>query len=65
MVAVSNYVDGIILATHDTARTQQIQKNISNNSECCSLLEKSSCQPLIEVLDSWKTGDEKQILKKL
>ncbi|MEJ2280563.1 MAG: family 10 glycosylhydrolase [Candidatus Bathyarchaeota archaeon] len=64
MVAISNYVDGIILATHDDAKAKQIQENILNNSVYRSFLSKSNCQPLIKILDSWRSNDQKQISKK-
>lgn len=55
MIAVSDYVEGIILATHDPKWTKQIQENILNNSEHRLFLEKSGRQQLIEIVDSWQS----------
>lgn len=55
MIAVSDYVEGIILATHDPKWTKQMQENILNNSEHRLFLEKSGRQQLIEIVDSWQS----------
>jgi hypothetical protein len=54
MVAVSDYVEGIILATYDPKWTKQIQENILNNNECDLFLKKSGCKQLIKIVDSWE-----------
>jgi uncharacterized lipoprotein YddW (UPF0748 family) len=55
MVAVSNYVDGIILATHDPAIAKQIKESLTNDSEFTDSLEKKHhARKLRQKIQSWK-----------
>jgi len=54
MIAVSDYAEGIILATHDSARAKQIQESLTPNSVFFDILEKQGCATIIDVIKDWK-----------
>jgi hypothetical protein len=54
MMAVSDYGEGIILATHDTVRAKQIQESLTNNSDFIDILEKQGCATILDVIKDWK-----------
>ncbi len=54
IVAVSSYVDGIILATHDTGLAEKIQDRIVNDAEFGQLLETKGCEPVAGIVRKWK-----------
>jgi hypothetical protein len=55
IVAVSEYADGIILATHDTCLSKRIQEELVHNTEFTNILERHYCKPMIDVIKKWKT----------
>jgi uncharacterized lipoprotein YddW (UPF0748 family) len=64
MVAVSNYVDGIILATHDSTIAKQIKENLTENLEFTDLLERKHQAPrLRQKIQSWKNKKTNQKMK--
>ena len=54
MVAVSKYVNGIILATHNSDQAKQIQEGLTNNNEFMDFLKKHNCQEIIDIIRKWK-----------
>jgi len=56
MIAVSDYAEGIILATHDSARAKQIQESLTTNREFIYILKKQSCTAIIDIVKDWKTN---------
>ncbi len=60
MVAVSNYVDEIILATQNPTVADQIKETLTNNPEFTDLLERN--QALSQKIHSWKKRPSPEIL---
>ena len=54
IVAVSNYTDGIILATHDSGLTKEIQDTYVKNIEYAQFLERHGCKPMLNIIKKWK-----------
>jgi hypothetical protein len=54
ILAVSNYVDGIILATHDSVLTKKIQGTILTNNELTKFLQRHKCEKMNEIIEGWK-----------
>ena len=54
MVSVSNYVDGVILATHDPYLTKKIQEKIITDNEFTRFLQRHNCEKMTDVIESWK-----------
>ncbi len=54
MVSVSNYADGVILATHDPCLTKQIQQKMVSDTELTRFLQKHKCEPLTDIIEKWK-----------
>lgn len=49
IVALSDYVEGVILATHDSSLAKEIQKGIVNDKEITSFLDRHSCNSMREI----------------
>jgi hypothetical protein len=54
IVSVSNFADGVILATHDSCLTKNIQDTFANDSEFIHFAEKNECKPVINIIRKWK-----------
>jgi hypothetical protein len=60
IIAVSNYTDGIILATHDPDLAKEIQKKLVKNIDYSKYLERNGCEPMIDIINNWKDVIEKE-----
>jgi hypothetical protein len=60
IVAVSNYADGIILATHVSDLIKEIQKKLVKNIDYSKYLERNRCMPMLEIINNWKDVIEKE-----
>jgi len=54
IVSVSNYADGVILATHDSCLTKEIQDRLAKNNEFIHFLERNECESMINIIRKWK-----------
>ena len=54
IVAVSNYADGIILATHDPCITKEIQEKLVTDNELNKFLQKRNCKQITNIIENWK-----------
>jgi hypothetical protein len=54
MVSVSNYADGISLATHDPCLTKEIQEKMVADNEVIKFLQKHKCEQLTNIIENWK-----------
>jgi hypothetical protein len=54
IVSVSNYADGVILATHDPCLTKKIQEKIVTDHEFTKFLQRRKCEPMMEIIENWK-----------
>jgi hypothetical protein len=54
MVSVSNYVDGVILSTHDPCLTKQIQQQIVTDPKLARFLQKHKCEQMTDIIEKWK-----------
>ena len=58
IVAVANYADGVILATHDSCLAQEIQNRIMKNNEASHFLERHQCEPITNIIRKWKANKQ-------
>ncbi|WGM89711.1 MAG: hypothetical protein IAX21_04910 [Candidatus Bathyarchaeota archaeon] len=56
IISVSNYANGIILATHDPYITKEIQGKLVTDSEVIKFLQKHKCEPIINIIENWKNN---------
>jgi hypothetical protein len=54
MLSISNYVEGITLATHEPCVTKEIQQKIATDNEAIKFLQKHKCEPLTKIIENWK-----------
>ena len=54
IVSVSNYVDEVILATHDPCVTKKIQKTITTDNELTKYLQRHKCEQMTDIIENWK-----------
>jgi uncharacterized lipoprotein YddW (UPF0748 family) len=54
IVSVSNYTDGVILATHDPSLTKKIQETIMTDTELTTFLQRHKCKKMINIVENWK-----------
>ena len=53
-VAVSDYVEGVILATHDSVRAKEIQDRLANDTEFTHFLERNGGDSMMDIIRKWK-----------
>jgi len=58
IVSVSNYTEGVILATHDSCLTKEIQDTLVMNNEFIHYLERHGCESMINIIRKWKENRE-------
>jgi hypothetical protein len=54
IIAVSNHADGVILATHSSGLSKEIQDTLVKNIEFVKFLEKRGCESMISIIRNWK-----------
>jgi len=54
MACVSNYTNGIILATHDPHSTKEIQQKLVINKEFTKILQKHKSNAMINIIKNWE-----------
>ena len=54
MVSVSDYADGISLATHDPCVTKEIQQKLVTDNEVNKFLQKHKCDEVSNIIENWK-----------
>jgi uncharacterized lipoprotein YddW (UPF0748 family) len=54
MNAISNYVEGITLATHDNKLAKKIQNKIANDKELTNFLNRHGSEPIQNIANKWK-----------
>ena len=54
IVAVSNYADAVILATHDPCLTKEIQEKLVTDNELTKFLQRHKCEQMANVIENWK-----------
>jgi len=54
MVSVSNYADGVILATHDPCLTKKIQQKIVTDTKLARFLQRHKCEQMTDIIENWK-----------
>jgi hypothetical protein len=54
IVAVSNYADAVILATHDPCLTKEIQEKFVTDKEITKFLQRRKCEPMTDIIENWK-----------
>ena len=52
IVSVSNYADGVILATHDPCLTKKIQETIVTDNELTRFLQRRKCEPMTGIIEN-------------
>jgi hypothetical protein len=54
MIAISDYFEGITLATHDFSIAKQIQNKFTNDGKFINFLNKHGSDPIINIFNKWK-----------
>ena len=54
IVAVSNYADGVILATHDSDLAKEIKNRLVNDVTFLRFLERNECNSMLNIVRKWK-----------
>jgi hypothetical protein len=54
IIAVSNYADAVVLATHDPRITKEIQEKFVTDKELIKFLQKHKCEQLTNIIENWK-----------
>ena len=57
ITAVCNQCDGIILATHDSCLSKEIQENLVKNNELIQFLERHGCESMLNIIKKWKNNN--------
>ena len=59
IIAVSNHADGVILATHNSGISKEIQDTLVKKIEFVQFLERHGCESMISIIRNWKKIIEK------
>ena len=57
IVAVSNYADAVILATHHPCLTKEIQEKLVTDNELTQFLQRHKCEQITNIIEKWKNQD--------
>jgi hypothetical protein len=57
IIAVSNHADGVILATHNSTLSKEIQDTLVKNIEFVQFLERRGCESMISIIRKWKENN--------
>jgi hypothetical protein len=56
IIAVSNYADAVVLATHDPCLTKEIQEKLVTDNELTKFLQRHKCEQMANVIENWKNN---------
>jgi len=57
IVAISNYADGVILATHDVRLSEEIRDRLVKDDKLQHFLEERGCESMMNIIRKWNEDD--------